>query len=174
MPTCTLEKYQNYIDMEVVINHFRSVKQNFLARLGAPEPPPAAAENDVGWFLLIMGYCLTSAIAIALEFWQLQISADSDNHHHKIPISLLLLSVALILAFAVTLAAKVIGNHGHARLLERVGILLVCMSFFIAITAPFPLYLKLISWFIFVASFLGFIIYVCCCFPPAVTMHLQP
>lgn len=146
--------------MELVVNQFRSLKQSLPA---IPQPAVEASddnnENGLGWFLLVIGYCLTSAIAISLEYWQL----SSDHNHQKVPTSLLLLAVALVLAFAASFTAKIISlrhpNHGHARFLERLGIFFVAITFFIAITAPFPLYLKFISWFIFVASFLAIIIY---------------
>ncbi|KAF3437987.1 hypothetical protein FNV43_RR20743 [Rhamnella rubrinervis] len=85
---------------------------------------------------IIVCFCFASAIEIALVSAQL--------HSHLLPI-FHFLSLSILLGFAALLISKLIKSMfpNAARVLEAASVFFVVTAFFIAISIPFPLYLKL-------------------------------
>ena len=122
------------------------------------EPIPIAPEVEVAlpqnmeWPLVLFGFCLASAVDIAL--YSIQTNA-------KIPLCLQFLSFSILLAFASLFVARFLTcNHPtRPQVLEQGGIFFAVTAFFIALTTSFPLFLKLISWAIYVLSLLAIVIF---------------
>lgn len=111
--------------------------------------PPDRDTNDINnppyhfdWAAIIVGFSLTSAVEIALQSLQPQIKLPSLMH---------LLSLAIIFAFASIFVSNFLSlNYPNvASALKLTAKLSVFAAFFFAITVPFSLSLKLISWSIF-------------------------
>ena len=101
--------------------------------------------------LVIVGFCFTTAIEIAL--YSLQPDA-------RLPATLHLVSFAILLSFASLLVSKYIHSNlpFPSKVMEHLGVLFATIAFFLAITLSFPLCLKLTSWSIFALSLLAILI----------------
>ncbi|GMQ11097.1 hypothetical protein CsSME_00053863 [Camellia sinensis var. sinensis] len=121
-----------------------------------PEPviPRNAQQQELELPRLVVGFCMTAAFEIAFR------SIQTRKHY---PITFQLLCLLMVFAFASLVVAKYIAaNHPNpGRFLEHAGILCGVTAFFVAITVPFPLYLKLISWIVYALSLLA--ISICNC-----------
>ncbi|KAF3437977.1 hypothetical protein FNV43_RR20733 [Rhamnella rubrinervis] len=92
---------------------------------------------EVGhWDKIIIGACFASAIKIAL------VCAEPDSR--PLPI-FHFLSFSILFGFASLFMSKAINTKfpNTARVLEGASVFFVVTAFFIAISIPFPLYLKL-------------------------------
>ncbi|KAK0573223.1 hypothetical protein LWI29_004575 [Acer saccharum] len=86
-----------------------------------PEPEPEAPllanynQEKLDWAMRMIGFCLTPAVAIAIEFLEKQ--------SHELPLAFHLLSLALILSFNFLFLSKFIAHKFRetAQLLERLG-----------------------------------------------------
>ncbi|KAG6732368.1 hypothetical protein I3842_01G173400 [Carya illinoinensis] len=118
--------------------------------LSKPLDPPAATHN-LEWKDIIMSFCFTSAVAIALQ---------SQQTHSKFPPSFYLLCFAMLLTFSALFVAKFISSKfpTAARALELLAVFVAAAAFFLAIAIPLPLPLKFATWAICAVSFLAIII----------------
>ena len=104
------------------------------------------------WAEIVIAVCWASAIDTALQSIQVQ---------SKLPAGL---SLAILLAFASFFISKFIKSKFlvTAQVLEKFGVFFTTTMFFIAITIPFPFYLKFASWAVYTISVLSILI--CSCF----------
>ncbi|KAF3437984.1 hypothetical protein FNV43_RR20740 [Rhamnella rubrinervis] len=88
------------------------------------------------WTKMIVCFCLASAIEVAI------LSAQLLSHLLPIFHSL---SLSILFGFASLLIGKLMNSKfpNTARVLEAASVFFVVTAFFIAISIPFPLYLKL-------------------------------
>uniref|UniRef100_A0A7N2R8B2 Uncharacterized protein n=1 Tax=Quercus lobata TaxID=97700 RepID=A0A7N2R8B2_QUELO len=108
--------------------------------------------QHIEWTELIVTFCLASAIVITL----VSVSQLSTAFH--------LLSLTILLAFASFVVSKFIKSKFlvSAQVLENFGVCFNITVFFMAITIPFPLYLKFASWEVYTISALAILICTCC------------
>ncbi|KAF3437988.1 hypothetical protein FNV43_RR20744 [Rhamnella rubrinervis] len=103
------------------------------------EPELAIQQSGLeikGWAKMIVCFCFASAIETALLSAQL--------HSHLRPI-FHFLSLSILFGFASLIVSKLIKSKfpNTARVLEAASVFFVVTAFFIAISIPLPLYLKL-------------------------------
>nr|POE52355.1 hypothetical protein CFP56_65587 [Quercus suber] len=122
----------------------------------APPVTPVLAKQNIEprnpqWQDIIMGFCLTSALQIALQY----IKTPSQ----LLPLSFHLLSLTVVLTFSALFVAKLIGSKYPvpAQVVNEVAVFFVTTAFFLAITIPMPLYLKFLSWAIYVVLLTVFV-----------------
>ncbi len=121
-----------------------------------PDAPAQSARGDavehlkMQWTKTMVAFCLASAIALALIPVQV---------HSQLPAGLLCLSLAILIGFSSFFVSEFIHSNFvvTARVLQNLG--LYVTAFFMAITTPFPFYLKYISWAIYSICFLTVLIY---------------
>ncbi|TXG50596.1 hypothetical protein EZV62_023120 [Acer yangbiense] len=91
-------------------------------------------------------FCLPTAVAIALRSLQTK---------SQLPLAFHFLTVALLFSFNFLFLSNFITPKFPeiAQILERVGVLFAVTAIYIAITIPLPVWLKYITWAIFVISF---------------------
>ena len=106
------------------------------------------------WTELMVTFCLASAIDIALV--SVQVNSQLSTAFH-------LLSLTILLAFASFVVSKFIKSKllVSAQVLENFGVFFTITAFFMAITIPFPLYLKFASWAVYTISALAILICTC-------------
>lgn len=115
--------------------------------------PPVIVRQNFEWSRLILSFCFTSAIEIAIQ--STQTSAPLSPLFHA-------LSLTISLAFASLLLAKCIDSSKFpvtANALERFSVFFAATTFFHAISIPFPVYIKCTTWAIYLLSVL--IILIC-------------
>ncbi|KAL3512383.1 hypothetical protein ACH5RR_025100 [Cinchona calisaya] len=100
---------------------------------------PGAPPYHFDWAAVVIGFCLTSTVEIALQSLQPQI---------KIPPLVHFLSLSLLFAFASSFVSTFVSPN-FAGALILVSKICVLAAFFCAITIPFSTSLKIISWSIF-------------------------
>ena len=113
-------------------------------------------ENDhrssTEWANAMLPVCFGAAMAIAM----VSIQARSE-----IPASVHVVSLGVVLAIASFFVAKSIVDKfpiaGHV--LERVGVFFMVTAFFVAMSIPLPLSLKVVTWIVYFVS--SFSIFVC-------------
>ena len=128
------------------------------ARNGGVNPAQAAGLailHHMEWDKIVIAACWTSAIDIALQSVQVE---------SQLPAAFHLLSLAILLAFASFFVSKFIQSKFlvTAQVLEKFGVFFTATAFLIAITIPFPFYLKFASWAVYTISVLAILI--CSCF----------
>ena len=119
------------------------------------EAPIEAADfvvmHNVEWAeIVVIGFCLSSAIDMAILSLQV---------HSQLPALFHLFSLAILLAFASIVVSKFINPKFllKVQVLEKCGV----TAFFKAITIQFPLYLKFASWTVYAISALAILISSC-------------
>ncbi|KAH9727402.1 hypothetical protein KPL70_008660 [Citrus sinensis] len=107
-----------------------------------PNTEPKINPNQflLQWQNVVMAFCFTSAIEIAVLFEQTKSSPLS--------VSFYLLSFVILIIFLSLFVAKSVGQNFTvtSQVLEKVAIFLAATSFIITITIPFPLLLKCTTW----------------------------
>ena len=157
------------------MHFFNKILEPFLPWLNRhppPPPPPPAAQNhrpfaipdqvvreaahqnvprDLDWTMLLIAFCLTSAVDIALQ--SIQTTSNLPPCFH-------ILSFSILLAFVSLFMAKFINPNSRmlSEALEKIGIFFAATAFFLAVTTAFPPWLKIISWAIYALSLLAIII----------------
>ena len=125
-----------------------------------PLPQPAAADQNnrrpeinPEWLTLIMGYSF-AAIGIGIG-----LQCQGSSHLH-LSVSLDVARLGLVFSLAAFVVSKFVApNFGaQARLLQYVGVFSGVTAFFLAITAFSSLWLKLLSWAIYIISAIAIII----------------
>ncbi|KAG2667174.1 hypothetical protein I3760_15G099400 [Carya illinoinensis] len=103
------------------------------------------------WAKIMLPFCLTAAIDIALVYVQLYSQFPGDFHW---------LSLAILLAFACFFVAGFINPKyvGTAKVLVKCGFFFTYTSFFISITVPVPLPLKITSQLVYAISVLAVVL----------------
>ena len=136
------------------------------ARDDAVDPDVAAPAEAAGlvvvhrhqihmdWTEIMIGFCLASAIDIAVASVQAHAQLSATFH---------LLSLAILFAFACFFVSEFIKSKFlvTAQVLQKLGVFFTVTAFFMAITIPFPLYHKFATWAIYTISV--FAIFICRC-----------
>ena len=136
------------------------------ARDDAVDPDVAAPAEAAGlvvvhrhqihmdWTEIMIGFCLASAIDIAVASVQAHAQLSATFH---------LLSLAILFAFACFFVSEFIKSKFlvTAQVLQKLGVFFTVTAFFMAITIPFPLYHKFATWAIYTISI--FAIFICRC-----------
>ena len=106
--------------------------------------------RNLEWQDLIMGFCFTSALGIALQSMQTPSQISPSVH---------LLSLAVV--FSALFVAKFISSKfpDQAQAVEKVAVFFMTTAFFHAIAIPLPLHLKFSTWAIYVVLLL--VVFVC-------------
>lgn len=104
-----------------------------------PQQAPAADRQNLDWAMIMIGFCLPSAIEIALQSLQV---------HSQLPPMFHFLSLAIIFSFTFLFLSKVMSPKFPiiAQVLEALGVLFAVTAIFVAITIPLPLGLKCLTW----------------------------
>ncbi|KAL5848333.1 hypothetical protein ACOSQ4_006346 [Xanthoceras sorbifolium] len=91
------------------------------------------------WRNIVMAFCFTSALEIALLFAQTKF---------QLPLCFHFLSFAILLTFLCLFVANFIGPHftNIAQVLEKIAVLIVATALVFTIAIPLPLSLKCITW----------------------------
>ncbi|KAM1148072.1 hypothetical protein FF1_028769 [Malus domestica] len=129
-----------------------------------PPPPlllPAAAassrtrKHNLDWAKIIVAYCLSTAIGMALIPIQL--------HSNQLPLTFCFLGLAILLAFTCIMVSKFIQYSNSPRIIVHLfhyfGVFFGVTAFFISVTIPFPLWFKCTASLIYVAS--GLVVLFC-------------
>nr|CCH50983.1 T2.4 [Malus x robusta] len=123
-------------------------------------PPDAASsrpprKHNLDWATIILAYCLSTAIGMALVPIQL--------HSKQLPLTFCFLGLAITLSFSSILVSKFIQNSKCPRIIVHLfhhfGVFFGVITFFISITIPFPLWFKCTASVIYAAS--GLVILFC-------------
>ncbi|ONI27883.1 hypothetical protein PRUPE_1G109400, partial [Prunus persica] len=116
---------------------------------------PAAAARNLDWAKIVVVYCLSTGVAMALIHTQV--------HPSKLPLSFFFLGLAVLLAFACIMVSKFVQHSKCPRitlhLFHFFGIFFGVTAFFISITIPFPLWFKCTASVIYLAS--GLVVIFC-------------
>ena len=98
--------------------------------------------HNMEWAEIVIGFCLSSAIDTAIPSLQV---------HSQLPALFHLFSLAILLAFASIVVSKFINPKFlvTVQVLEKCGVFFTVTAFFMAITIPFPLFLKFASWAVY-------------------------
>nr|CCH50998.1 T3.5 [Malus x robusta] len=138
---------------------FTSALDNDLETTAPAEPPPAAAaassrpprKHNFDWATIILAYCLSTAIAMALIPIQV--------HSKQLPLTFCFLGLVITLSFSSILVTKCIQNSKCPRIIVHLfhyfGVFFGVTAFFVSITIPFPLWFKCTASVIYAASGLG-------------------
>ncbi|KAJ0035883.1 hypothetical protein Pint_25847 [Pistacia integerrima] len=91
------------------------------------------------WGNILMAFCFTSALEIAILSAQIQ---------SQLPVSFHILSFAILLIFLFLLVSSFIGHHFKTinQVLELVSVILFATTFVFTIAIPFRLSLKCLAW----------------------------
>nr|CCH50993.1 T2.14 [Malus x robusta] len=126
-----------------------------------PPLPPATAtssrttKHNLDWAKIIVAYCLSTAIAMALIPIQL--------HSNQLPLTFCFLGLAILLAFTCIMVNKFIQHSNSPQIIVHLfhyfGVFFGITAFFISITIPFPLWFKCTASLIYVAS--GLVVLFC-------------
>ncbi|KAB2616419.1 hypothetical protein D8674_023007 [Pyrus ussuriensis x Pyrus communis] len=132
----------------------------------ADQPPPplllpvtAASsrtwKHNLDWAKIIVAYCLSTAIGMALIPIQL--------HSNQLPLTFCFLGLAILLAFTCIMVSKFIQYSNPPRIIVHLfhyfGVFFGVTAFFISVTIPFPLWFKCTAFLIYVAS--GLVVLIC-------------
>ena len=116
---------------------------------------PVVAEQNIKlqnpqWQAMVMGFCFTSALQIALQYMKTP---------SQLPLSFHLLSLTVVLTFSALFVAKLISSKYPvpAQVIDEVGVFFVNTAFFLAITIPMPLCLKFLTWAIYIVLLTVFV-----------------
>ncbi|TXG72763.1 hypothetical protein EZV62_001342 [Acer yangbiense] len=107
-----------------------------------PVTPPVEQNQRQFWLQwrnIVMAFCFTSALEIALLFAQTK---------SQLPLSFYILSLAILLTFLCLFVANFIGPHftNTAQVLEKIAALLFATTVVFTIAIPLPLILKCVIW----------------------------
>ncbi|KAJ4723581.1 putative GTPase IMAP family member 1 [Melia azedarach] len=104
------------------------------------------------WQNVVMAFCFTSALEIALLFAQTK---------SQLSVSFYLLSFVVLLIFLSLFVAKFVGEKFvfTSQVLEKVAVLLAATSLILTITIPLPLRLKCAAWTLYALCL--FIVVIC-------------
>lgn len=114
-----------------------------------------AAPTGVAWENIMVAFCLESALEVAT----LSIQSGSDSHFS---LTIQLFSLVILLAFICLCFGKFAGKKYpviSTLLGENLSRFLVATAFVLAITVPFPLWLKYTSWTIYALLMLAIMIF---------------
>ena len=121
-----------------------------------PYPSSPLAQHNLNWSKLAIAFCFGSALEIAhqsQQYSQSQLSQFPSTLYlvlcFAISVSFSCIFVAIFIRFKFSMAAQV---------LEYVGVFSAVTAFFLAITSPFPLYLKCTIWALYGVSLLAIVI----------------
>ena len=131
----------------------------------APDQPPlllpaAAAssrtrKHNFDWAKIIVAYCLSTAIGMALIPIQL--------HSNQLPLTFCFLGLTILLAFTCIMVSKFIQHSNSPRIIVYLfhyfGVFFGITAFFISVTIPFPVWFKCTASLIYVAS--GLVVLFC-------------
>ncbi|VVA23278.1 PREDICTED: T2 [Prunus dulcis] len=126
----------------------------------AAKPQPSAttttaADRNLDWGKIVVVYCLSTGVAMALIHTQVDPS--------KLPLSFFFLGLAVLLAFACIMVSKFVQHSNCPRITVHLfhffGVFFAVTAFFISITIPFPLWFKCTASVIYVAS--GLVVIFC-------------
>lgn len=109
----------------------------------------AVGNQSSGLAEIMLAVCFSAAIDIAIPSLQIQ----SQLLH----ISLSLVSLALLFAFSTFLMSMFLAAYKFtqaAQFLERAGVFMVVTGFFIVISIPFPLCLRVVTWVVYAIGLL--------------------
>lgn len=122
---------------------------------GADNSSPARAaqsqNRDAG--NVIMAFCFTAVLEIAL-----QTSCDQPikphDHHHQLPEKFDFLLMVISFTFSTLFISKFINSKflTTVQLLEQVGIFFSVTAFFVVVSIQLPIYLKFANWAIYAIS----------------------
>ncbi|PON52203.1 hypothetical protein PanWU01x14_210450 [Parasponia andersonii] len=116
----------------------------------------AAAESRqqscTDWSSTMLPVCFGAAIAIAV----VSVQYRSRTTMEELPTTFHLVSLGVLIASAFFYVSKFMGPKfgAAAEVLERVGVFFMATSLFMAITVPFPLWLRVVTWVVYVISLL--------------------
>ncbi|GAY38003.1 hypothetical protein CUMW_033330 [Citrus unshiu] len=104
-----------------------------------PQQAPAADHQNIDWAMIMIGFCLPSAIEIALQSLQVQ---------SQLPLMFHFLSLAVIFSFTFLFLGKLMRTRFPiaAQVLEGLGLLFAVTTIFVAVIIPLPLWLKCLAW----------------------------
>ncbi|KAL4632279.1 hypothetical protein ACB092_04G038400 [Castanea dentata] len=119
-------------------------------------PVPAVTRQslerrNLQWQDIIMGFCFTSALEIAIQSTQTASQLSSSLHW---------LSLAVVLTFSTLFVAKFMSTKYpvHAQLVEKVAVIFATTVFFLAIAITLPPSFHIFIWAIYAVLLLcGFI-----------------
>ncbi|GMN58008.1 hypothetical protein TIFTF001_027118 [Ficus carica] len=124
-----------------------TIMRKLCAKFGVVETESLAAGHQINreWTNIMVGFCLASVIEIAVL--SAQINSELPTIFHFV-------SVSLSLALASFFVGEFAGSRFPltAQVLERVGILFAVTGFVTAVTIPFPFWLKVTTWVIYLIS----------------------
>ncbi|KAB2616421.1 hypothetical protein D8674_023009 [Pyrus ussuriensis x Pyrus communis] len=111
--------------------------------------------ETIDWAKIIVAYCLSTAIGMALIPIQL--------HSHHLPQTFCVLGLAILLAFTCIMVSKFIQHSNSPRIIVHLfhyfGVFFGVTAFFISVTIPFPPWFKCTASLIYVAS--GLVVLFC-------------
>ncbi|CAL2262713.1 unnamed protein product [Prunus armeniaca] len=120
-----------------------------------PSATTAAAARNLDWAKILVVYCLSTGVAMALIHTQV--------HPSKLPLSFFFLGLAVLLAFTCIMVSKFVQHSKCPRitlhLFHFFGVFFGVTAFFISITIPFPLWFKCTASVIYLAS--GLVVIFC-------------
>ncbi|PON84364.1 hypothetical protein TorRG33x02_198240 [Trema orientale] len=119
------------------------------------EHHPAGQLEKIDWTMMVIGFCMESAIDIALQ------SVQSRNHDDGSSSAFHFLSLLILFTFAALFVAKFISRSKFpmaAKVVEGFGLLLAALAFCYAVSIPFPYALKCTTWATFVICLLVILI----------------
>lgn len=125
-----------------------------------PAPAPAARPKptkyqNLDWEKIIVVYCLSTAVAMALTPVQV--------HSNQLPLTFRFLGLTVLFSFACIMVSKFIHNNNCPRitvdLFHSFGVFFGITAFLICIAIPFPLWFKCTASVIYVVS--GLVIMFC-------------
>ena len=110
--------------------------------------------HNMDWADLMIGFCLSVALELASLSAQINTQLSATFH---------LLSLAILFAFACFFVSHFIKSKFlvTAQKLKNFGVFFSVTAFFMAITIPFPLYLKFVTGVIYTISVFAIIICYC-------------
>ncbi|KAI5349131.1 hypothetical protein L3X38_002018 [Prunus dulcis] len=157
--TCTTAFYYYYQSLKASFHLLLQKIILIVSRLDEPgdieAQAPAAAARNLDWAKIVVVYCLSTGVTMALIHTQV--------HPSKLPLSFFFLGLAVLLAFACIMVSKFVQHSKCPRitlhLFHFFGIFFGVTAFFISITIPFPLWFKCTASVIYLAS--GLVVIFC-------------
>ena len=112
----------------------------------APGLLGSTGHYNIGWAKIMVAFCFD---------WAINIAFMSPQVHPSLPPVFVLVSLALLFAFTSFFISKFVGPKflTMVLVLERAGVFFAVTGFFVAISIPFPLCLRVITWVVYVISF---------------------
>ncbi|PON52201.1 hypothetical protein PanWU01x14_210430 [Parasponia andersonii] len=107
----------------------------------------ADGHHNMGWAGIMVAFCFA---------WAVNIPFMSPQVHSRLSPAFLLVSLVLLFGFTSFFVSKFVGHKYRTTVLvlERAGVFFVVTGFFVAISIPFPMCLRVITWVVYVVSFL--------------------